>query len=167
MMRVVQWLNLLGVLALVVLCSQQWQVNRRLNLDNISLESLRIQQQTEIAEQSARIKADAADLDELRSKVMIDEAAIREAMLKITQLEQSLLVSETSRKQLAAERDALKSALAKWQTAVAQRDAALKDADQRLVKLLDDRNAAVLKFNDLATKYNDLVKQLDAARSKQ
>ncbi|HUB23890.1 MAG TPA: hypothetical protein VL992_00575 [Tepidisphaeraceae bacterium] len=167
MMRVVQWLNLLGVLALVVLCSQQWQVNRRLNLDNISLESLRIQQQTEIAEQSARIKADAADLDELRSKVMIDEAAIREAMLKITQLEQSLLVSETSRKQLAAERDALKSALAKWQTAVAQRDAALKDADQKLVKLLDDRNAAVLKFNDLATKYNDLVKQLDAARSKQ
>jgi chromosome segregation ATPase len=167
MIRLLQWLNLLGILALASLCAEQWQVNRTLNLQNIALESRRIQQEATIADQIARIKADAADLDEMRSRLLIDETAIQAAMEKIAVLQQSLLVSDAARKQLQAERDALKSALGTWQAAVAQRDAVLKDADQQLQKLIADRNAAVLKFNDLAGKYNDLVKQLNAARSHQ
>ena len=164
-MRVVQVLNLLGVLALAVLCSMQWKENRQLNLQINSLEITRIQQEAKINDQAATIKADAADLDELRTRLTIAEATVKSDLLTISSLKHDLAMSQLDRRQLAGERDALKDALDKWRSAVAARDAALKDADQHLRQLIDDRNAAVLKFNDLAEKYNTLVKKLDAERA--
>jgi len=161
MMRLLQYFNVVGVLALAVLCAVQWQVNHKLNLDINSLMAINFQQQAKIADQTQTIKEDAADLDELRSRLMIDEATVKSDLEKIATLEHNLAVSELERRQLTSERDALKAVLDKWKAAVAQRDAALKDADTRLKQLIDDRNSAVTKFNDLAQKYNDLVKQID------
>jgi chromosome segregation ATPase len=165
MMRLLQYFNVIGVLALAVLCAVQWQVNRKLNLEINSLTGANFQQQAKIADQAETIKQDAADLDELRSRLEIDEATVRSDLEKIETLQHKLTVSGLDRRQLALERDALKSVLDKWKAAVAQRDAVLKDADGRLKQLIDDRNAAVMKFNDLARKYNDLVKEMDKKNS--
>ena len=51
--------------------------------------------------------------------------------------------------------------------AVAQRDQALKQASSEFQKVANERNDAILKFNDLAGKYNAVVKQLNDAQGGQ
>jgi hypothetical protein len=53
--------------------------------------------------------------------------------------------------------------LKKWIQAVADRDAALKQAGAVIQKIALERNDAIQKFNDLAAKYNAVV----TAESKQ
>ncbi len=63
-----------------------------------------------------------------------------------------------------AAHDQLKAALEQWVAAVAQRDDVIKQAGQQIQKLAGRRNDAMIKFNDLAGKYNGLVKQIEAAK---
>lgn len=159
MSRFLQYFNLAGVAALAILCAIQWQQNSRINQEVIELEKVRLEQAAKIAEQANTIKGDAADLEEFRQRLVQTGNALKESDAK-------LAACTAERSQLTAERDQLKATLDKWVAAVAERDKVLKQASDELVKLAKDRNEAVLKFNDLAGKYNGLVKDLNDARAK-
>jgi chromosome segregation ATPase len=134
------YLNFAGVVALAVLCGFQWQTNSRLNLEAQSLQKTTLEQAAKIDEQTRTIKNDAADLDDLRGRLSLSESALADDEATIKQL---------------------KAAMDKWIAAVAQRDLALKQAGGQMQKLAAERNEAILKFNDLAGKYNAVVKQLN------
>jgi hypothetical protein len=134
------YLNFAGVVALAVLCSFQWQTNSRVNLEAQSLQKTTLEQAAKIDEQTRTIKNDAADLDDLRGRLSLSESALADDEATIKQL---------------------KVAMDKWIAAVAQRDLALKETGGQIQKLAAERNEAILKFNDLAGKYNVIVKQLN------
>jgi chromosome segregation ATPase len=148
-----KYLNFVGVIALAILCSFQWQTNSRLNLETQSLEKTKLEQAATIDQQDRTIKNDAADLDDLRMRLSLSETALAEA-------DQKVATDEAELKQL-------KAALDKWVAAVAQRDQALKQAGSEIQKVANERNDAILKFNDLAGKYNAVVKQLNDAQGGQ
>jgi len=160
MNRFLQYFNFFGILALAALCCIQWQTNRQANLQILELEKIRLDQSEKIAEQDKTIKGYLADLDDLRQRLALSEAALKDAGDKFNAL-------ATERDRLVVERDKLKASLDKWKAAVAARDAALKQANDQIKSATDDRNDAVSKFNDLADKYNSIVKDLDKARAKQ
>lgn len=138
--------NFLGVAALCVLCAAQWQTNSRLEDNVMRLDQTRIEQSTKIADQERTLKDDAADLDDLRLRLSMSESE-----LKTTLAEHD---------HFAAEARQLKASLDQWIAAVKERDAALKKAGDLIQKLAVERNDAIARFNDLADKYNALVKQL-------
>ncbi len=131
--------NGLGVGVLAVLCAVQWQANSRLENIVEQLDKTRIEQSAKIAEQDRTLKDNAADLEDLRQRLSMSESQLEKATAEGTQL---------------------KATLAKWMAAVKERDAALKQAGERIQKLAGERNEAIQKFNDLADKYNSLVKQM-------
>jgi len=143
MNRVLQWVNLLGVLALAGLCGLQWDVNRRLNLETADLERRRIADEAKIDEQSKTIRDQAADLDEFRTRVRLSEDALADAEKKLRAMQ--------------ADRDRLATSQRLYAAAVTQRDAVIKQAAAEIQEVLNDRNEAVKKFNDLAGKYNAMV----------
>jgi septal ring factor EnvC (AmiA/AmiB activator) len=136
MNRLIEYLNLFGIIALAVLCAAQWQTNGQLNHDVERLDQMRIEQTAKIAEQDATLKQTSSDLDDSRQRLSISESALKDAEVKLAVA--------------AAERDQLKANLAKWTAALAARDDAIR-------KLSAERNDAIQKFNDLANKYNALV----------
>ena len=137
--------NFLGVAILCLLCSIQWKTNSRLEENVERLDQTRIEQSAKIAEQDRTLKDDAADLEDLRQRLSFSESELKTA------------ISERDR--FAAESRQLKAALDKWIVAVKERDAAIKQAGNLIQKLAAERNDAITKFNELADKYNALVKQ--------
>lgn len=159
MNRFMQGFNFLGVLVLVGLCALQWQANRQANLQINSLIQIRIEQTAKIDEQNLTIRNQAADLDEFRQRLTLAESLLKET--------QDKLVAKTALcDRLITGQNQLKAALDTWMAAVAERDLALKHADEVIQKLVTERNQAVEKFNDLAGKYNTLVKNLNTANAK-
>lgn len=154
MNRFLHWFNLAGVLALAVLCILQWRMNRQLNLDLNAAEKTRQQQAARLDDTEKRLKGGASDLDGFREQLTRATASLKETELKLAALDRQV-------KQLTNERDQLKTSVTNWAAAVAVRDGRLKQAGTDLQKLADDRNAAVLKFNEVATKQNELVKELE------
>jgi uncharacterized coiled-coil DUF342 family protein len=74
-------------------------------------------------------------------------------------LANQLIKITAERNQLAAENAQLKTDLDKWVAAVKQRDELIKQAGAEIQNLAKQRNDAIAQFNDLASKYNALVKQ--------
>ncbi|MDB5303366.1 MAG: hypothetical protein JWM97_915 [Phycisphaerales bacterium] len=159
MIRFLQFFNLVGVVALAVLCGFQWNVNRKANLELITLDGVRQSQASKIVEQAATIKRYAEDIEDLRDRLSRAEASLDETTGKLT-------AANAEGKKLTAERDELKSSVTTWMAAVAERDAALKQSREQQEKLGKERNEAITKFNDLATKYNGIVKELNDSRAK-
>jgi len=151
MNRAFSILNFLGVAVLSVLSAAQWQTNSRLETTAEQLNKTRIEQAATIAEQQKTLKVNATDLDDLRQRLSLSESDLKTTL--------------TERDRFAAEAKALKAALDKWLAAVKERDAALKQAGDLVQKLASERNDAIAKFNDLADKYNALVKQLQNAQA--
>jgi chromosome segregation ATPase len=135
--------NFLGVGVLCVLCAVQWRTNSRLENNVRQLDETRIEQSEKISGQEMTLKEDAGDLSDLRQRLSMSESELNNAVAE--------------RDRFAAEGKQLKAALDKWMAAVAARDAALRQAGDQIQKLSSERNDAVLKFNDLAGKYNALV----------
>ena len=154
MNRFLHWFNLVGVLALALLCVLQWRVNRQLNLDLNAAEKARQQQATRLDDTEKRLKGGASDLDGFREQLTRATTSLKETETKLVALDRQV-------RQLTNERDQLKTSVTNWAAAVASRDAQLKQASTDLQKLAADRNAAVLKFNEVATKQNELVKELE------
>lgn len=167
MNRALQVLNLLGVLALVALCSAQWRSNRRLNLEVNDLERIRLDQVSKLAERDTTIKGYVADLDDFRTRLTLAESQLKELDENLSAITRERNQMATEIETLAAQRDQLKASIAKWQAAVAERDAALKQSGEQIQNLMADRNDAVAKFNELAAKYNTIVKDFDTLRAKQ
>jgi chromosome segregation ATPase len=168
MNRLLQIVNLLGVLALAGLCAYQWKDNGRLHGDLESLERTRQEQATKIADQEKTIQGNVADLEAVRDNLSKSEASLKETQGKLSAEMATNKQLTTARDQLAAEHEQDKAAIEKWSAALAlrddalkKRDDALKEANAQMQKLMADRNDAVGKFNDLVSKYNGVVKQLN------
>jgi chromosome segregation ATPase len=117
------------------------------------LEKVRAEQADRIDEGETTIRQDAADLEDFRGRLSRSESELKRS--------QAALASA------AVERDQLKAVVEKWEKAVSERDAALTLAGEQVQKLGAQRNKVVGQFNELANKYNAIVKQMDEERAKQ
>ena len=111
-MKKLQWVNLVGVLALAVLCIAQWQRDRRMNLELRALEKARHAQDEKIAEQEKNARGLSEDLSHFKQKFQdanTDLSAARESLRTLTK----------EKTQLANERDQLKTSVTNWAAAVA------------------------------------------------
>jgi chromosome segregation ATPase len=150
MNRKLQYLNFFGIAALSVLCVFQWRANSRIDQDRRQLASICQSQRGTISEDERALEADTAAMGDLNGRL----TAATGDLLK----ERSDLAAANHQNDLlTAQCDDLKSALAKWTAAVAQRDAALKQAADEIQKAAADRDQAVKKYNDLAGQYNSIV----------
>lgn len=153
------YVNLLGVLALAALCVVQWQRDRRLNLDVSRLEQTRIDQAGQLAEQERALRNLQADLAQFKEQFTQSQA-------ELGGTRQKLRAAERDARQLSTERDQLKTSTTQWAAAVADRDERLKEAGAQLRRSADDLNAAVRKFNELATNHNAVVQDLNKLRAR-
>jgi methyl-accepting chemotaxis protein len=160
MNRRLQFINFFGVVVLTVLCVAQWQANRRLNLQMNRLEKIRIQQSAKLEEQSKKIKGYVEDLEDFREHIDKNGARLKE------QTEKARSAEATARR-LSAECEQLKSSVSNWANAVNERDARLKENSETIRVLTTKANGAVEKFNQLATNYNSVVKDLNALRARE
>jgi septal ring-binding cell division protein DamX len=151
MNRFMTGFNFLGIFLVAILCIVQWSANSRLSHDVDQLDQTRVEQEGKLADQDQALKQDAADLDEFRHRLSLSETDLKQTIVKLT-------AATTQRDTLIVENKQIKSAMDQWIAAVNQRDAALKQAGDVIQKLAIQRNDAIQKFNDLADKYNNLVK---------
>jgi septal ring factor EnvC (AmiA/AmiB activator) len=153
--RILQAVNGVGVLLLVGLCALQWQDNRRLAADNNRLTQTTRDQAAKMADQDKTLAADAIDLADLRQQLGDSE-------LKQKQAESARARVTAQRDQLSAQVAADQSALNSWKGAVAQRDQVIAQAAQQQQTLAHQRDDVIGRFNDLANRYNSLVKSQSA-----
>jgi 5-bromo-4-chloroindolyl phosphate hydrolysis protein len=158
MNRCIQILNFVGVLVLVGLCALQWTNNRTLNLETNRLEQIRQEQAARLAEQEKTIKGQGADLDTFRAQLEHTHSALKAAERKNAVQEQKL-------QRFVQENETLKTSVAEWSAAVHARDERLREANDRINAFAARADAAVRKFNQLATDHNDVVRQLNEART--
>jgi hypothetical protein len=59
----------------------------------------------------------------------------------------------------------LKSSVTNWVNAVAERDKRLEENNLRIQELATNLNSSIAKYNQLASNYNIVVKDLNALRS--
>ena len=142
--------NFSGIVVLCVLSAAQWKTNSDLEKRADQLDRTRAQQTAKLADQDITLKNDAEELEDLRQRLATSESSLQ------------AVTAEKNR--LASESRELKAALDKWMAAVKTRDAALQHANDLIQKLAVERNDAIAKFNDLADKYNTLVKQDSGAK---
>jgi predicted nucleic acid-binding Zn-ribbon protein len=166
-MKIIGYLNLLGVVLLAGLCATQWNANRLLNLANIDLNKTDQEQARSIAAQQATIKGLQDDLNDFRSRLMLSEEAVKKDESRIAELTRDRDRTREQLGRMTAERDEMRESLTKWEAAVKERDEALKKAVDEIQTLAKDRNDNVVKYNELAVKYNAVVKDLNESRAKQ
>jgi chromosome segregation ATPase len=159
MNRFLQYLNLLGVAALALLCGVQWRTNRQVNLEATGLMKAGFEQAAKLEDQDKSLKSCAVDLEGFR-----EQLSRAHNILKVT--ETKAAVAEREIRQLSSERDQLKTSGTNWAAAVSTRDDQLKAANEQLHKLAEGRNETIANFNELARKYNAVVQDLNEARTK-
>lgn len=171
-MKKLQWVNLVGVLALTIVCVAQWQRDRRMNLELRALEKARHAQDEKIAEQEKSARGLSEDLSHFKQK-------FQDANTDLSTARESLRTLTKEKTQLANERDQLKTSVTNWAAAVSERDRRLKemgeqlrdlsgrltDSIQKFNELATNHNAAIHRFNELATNYNNVVKDLNELRT--
>ena len=165
MIRFLQWFNLLGVICLVVLSAMQWNLNRLANVKAEHLETIRLQQEQDLADRDKTIQGLKSDLVDFRSRLTLAESQLKDLddkLYKMTQARDQLI---KQRDQLTAERDILKKTLDEWVAAVTVRDQALKKAGDDMKKLAEQRNEVINQFNALAVRYIKVVEGINASRS--
>jgi chromosome segregation ATPase len=137
----------------------QWQRDRRLNLDVNQLEKTRIEQSVRLAGLEQTVAGLNADLLVLKGQFAQTKTTLEETR-------QKLHTAERETVQLASERDQLKVSVTNWAAAVAVRDERLKEANSHIRRLADELNMSILRFNELATNYNAVVKDLNDLRAR-
>lgn len=157
MNRRLQWLNLAGVLFLAGLCALQWQQNRTLNLKLNRLTKTSLSQEQKISEQARNAQGLTDDLARFKEQ-------FTQARTDLTEAEKKLQTEEQERRRLAAEGEQLRRSITNWSKAVTERDAQIKQANERIVELAGKLNESVVKFNQLATNYEAVVKELNESR---
>jgi len=157
MKRRLELVNLVGVLALALLCVVQWRNNRALNLEISRLQKAGIERASKLADHEKTIAGQNADLDTFRAQLIE-----RNDTLKTNDAELANLRQETQ--QLRSESEQLKNSIKTWSAAVHERDTRLKEASSELQRLANERDTTIQKFNDLATKHNAIVADLNEAR---
>jgi chromosome segregation ATPase len=158
MNRHLEKLNLLGVVILAALCVAQWKINRDTNLRLQSAQKFQHEQTTKLSDQEKAIQNHLADLETFRTQLTATKA-------RETELEKKLAESDQTNRQLTNERDQLKSTITNWAAAVETRDQQLRQAATNLQALIKTRDEAILKYNDLAKRHNELVTDLNRSRT--
>ncbi len=157
-MNRLHYINLMGVLALALLCVAQWRHNRDLNLEVNRLERVRLDQAAKLSEQQKAVSGVNADLAQFKAQFGNAAEALNDERQKFRGAEREI-------RQLAAERDQLKTSVTNWADAVAIRDTRLKEAGMQIRRLSDELNASIGRFNELATNHNAVVKDLHDLRA--
>ena len=157
-MKFFAWFNVLGILALAVLCAFQWKENRDANLRAVSLDKT-------CQEQADKLKGCLSDLDGFREQQDRCDADLAKAEAQAASLRSERDQLASARDRAVAERDQVADAMKqskaivdKWAAAVNERDESIKKAIGEINTLAKERNDAIAKFNELAEKYNALVK---------
>ena len=158
-MKRLQYVNLVGVLALAALCVVQWQRDRNLNLEVNRLEQMRLDQGSKLAEQERAMRGLNSDLAEFKEQFTKAQTELNDARQKIR-------AAERDGRQLTTERDQLKTSVTNWAAAVATRDDRLKEAGTQIRRLGYELNSSIRKFNELATSHNAVVKNLNELRAR-
>lgn len=159
MNRSLQYLNLVGVVALTVLCGLQWRANRQANLEISRLEKVRLEQKTALEEQEKKSKGAETDLEGFRQQL--------ERLAEVSRgAEKKLADTELKLRLLTDEREVFQKREGDWQAAVAARDEQVQKANTELTKLATERNDAVKRYNELVEKYNAAAKEIGELRAK-
>lgn len=153
-MRGLQYFNLLGVVAMAVLCVWQWRINRELNLQANRLDKDRQEQRARLDEQENKLKGQLADLEAFREHV-------KQAGMSLKSAESNLVVARHETMQLSSERDQLRESITNWAQAVTERDARLKQLAEQVQTVATERNDAIAKFNRVADQQNSVVNDLN------
>jgi DNA repair exonuclease SbcCD ATPase subunit len=158
-MNYLVYVNLVGVLGLATLCGFQWEANRQANLLAENLDKTRQEQDNQITRQKREIAGYAEDLRAAQAQIV----TLRDERDKAAAQRDSAAAARdqaiAQRDQLKAENDRSNEVLAKWMTAVTQRDEAIKKAVAEIQELAKERNDKITELNDVIGKYNELVKQ--------
>jgi chromosome segregation ATPase len=158
MNRFLEKLNLVGVIILAGLCVAQWKINRDANLDLQHAQKIQREQTTKLADQEKMIQGQVADLEVFRAQLLETKASEKE-------LENKFTVVDRANHELTNERDQLKTSISNWDASVKARDEQLRQASTNLQKLVQSRDDAIEKYNDLAKRHNQLVGEVNAART--
>lgn len=150
MNRKLQFVNLFGVLALAALCVVQWRQNRQLNLGLNELEKVRQAQEQKLAEQDKAMRGLTEDLARFKAQFTSAQGELAATREKLGVAERTLL-------QVSTEREQLQINLTNWMNAVTERDAKLKEANERITEVVGRLNESVAKFNQLVTNHHDVV----------
>lgn len=150
MNRRLQFINLFGVLALVVLCVIQWNNNRHLNLEINRLEKNRLAQDEKLSEQEKTIHGLTDDLSRFKEQFTRAHEEAADARKK-------LHTAEQENEQLLGQCGQLRENLTNWMNAVTERDAQIKIANERITEFAERLNDSIQKFNQLATNHNEVV----------
>ena len=158
-MKRVAYINLVGVCALASLCVAQWQHDRRLNLQINGLEKTRLEQAGKLTEQERSLRGVNADLAQFKEQFSKAQSELSASL-------QNLRAAERLTNQFTLERQQLKSSVTNWANAVAARDQRLKEANAEISRLANELNASIRKYNELASNYNGVVKDLNELRAR-
>ena len=165
MNRRLQILNLFGVAVLAVICVLQWKRDRALNQDLNRSERTRLEQQSKLAEQETNLRGLTDDLTLFKEQLSRTQSEGVEAGRKLRELERGNQLLTSARNQL-------QESVTNWASAVAARDKLIAEANEnistlnnRASALTDQLNASIQKFNELATNYNTVVKDLNDLRT--
>ena len=153
-MKALHLINSVGILVVTGLCVVQWRVDQRLTGEVASLESKRRQQDGVVTEQTGQ-------LERLRTELTVVQERFNGASGRIEKAESSLAEAQQQVRLASSERDQLKDSVTHWMSAVTQRDERIKEGNTQIRKLADDLTASVTKFNQLATNYIVTVLQLN------
>ena len=158
MNRLLEKINLAGVIALAGLCVFQWRVNRDVNTEVIRLQKAQQEQSAKIAEQEKTIGGQTADLETFRTHLTTAKSGEKELRGKLAE-------SERANSQLGVEADQLKNSLTNWVAAVNERDKQLQLATEQLKGVVEARDEAIEKYNALAKTHNQLVAEVNRTRT--
>lgn len=159
MNRFLPWFNLLGVVALALLCAVQWRANRAAHLALHRLERTEVRQAGQLAEQTKTVAGQADDLASLRQHAHRLAEELSRSTAQLAAAKQAL-------HQSTSEVGQLKASVTNWAAAVAARDERLRQAASERRALAGERNAQVEKFNELAARHNKLVKDYHALQQR-
>jgi chromosome segregation ATPase len=155
MTRLLQFINLAGVLALAVLCVAQWQSNRQFNMEISRLEAIRLDQARKLDARDTTISGQARDLESLREHLTRLTGELKDA-------EGKRALAEREAARLSMERDQLKESVTNWVAAVKARDERIRENQNQLQEIAGRLSETVLEYNELATNFNASVQMLDA-----
>ncbi len=154
MNRFLQYFNVVGVCVLVGVCVGQWRENRRLNLQNLSVELERRGLEESLAALEKTSKRHQEDLKSYTARYTQNAAQLAERSKEAVELRTQVRVLELKREQV-------QTAVTEWSKAVASRDERLNEVQSNLTQLMNERTELAKRWNAQVEKYNELVRTLD------
>ncbi|MDR2512784.1 MAG: hypothetical protein LBD01_03175 [Puniceicoccales bacterium] len=150
-------LNLTGVLVLAVFCALQWQ-REAANTREINA-LLKTKHDNEITIRELRGTTASLERDLAQFKQHYADTSA-----ELEKCEASLRDAKRDNARLTQDCEQLKDNIKVWEAAVKERDQRIVEAISRLKEFSEQLQASIIRYNDLATKYNALVARENKTR---